>query len=163
MPQFIDPGALSRIDRLELEARQFVEGYLSGKHAEYASRAERNRLVEYPGLRRKPLRAGAGHPVTQLWYARQGIVTPEMEYIAIRENQGLEALREQFSAREARHSLLHQHPGTSGRASLASPIAPSEYQCKSEPQMPTAVTRTRRWLDTASGAASSPTRRSAGP
>jgi uncharacterized protein (DUF58 family) len=32
MPQFIDPGALSRIDRLELEARQFVEGYLSGKH-----------------------------------------------------------------------------------------------------------------------------------
>ena len=37
---------------------------------------------------RKPLRASAGHPVTQLWYARQGIITPEMEYIAIRENQG---------------------------------------------------------------------------
>jgi uncharacterized protein (DUF58 family) len=31
-PQFIDPNALSRIDRLELEARQFVEGYLAGKH-----------------------------------------------------------------------------------------------------------------------------------
>ena len=31
-----------------------------------------------------------GHPVTQLWYARQGIITPEMEYIAIRENLGVE-------------------------------------------------------------------------
>src|SRR5207247_11160730 len=36
--------------------------------------------------RRKPLRASANHPVTQLWYARQGIITPEMEFIAIREN-----------------------------------------------------------------------------
>jgi phosphomethylpyrimidine synthase len=66
-------------------------GYLSGKHAEYASQAERNRLVEFPGLkgqRRRPLRASAGHPVTQLWYARQGIITPEMEFLAIRENNG---------------------------------------------------------------------------
>ncbi|HUK60177.1 MAG TPA: phosphomethylpyrimidine synthase ThiC, partial [Stellaceae bacterium] len=38
---------------------------------------------------RKPLRARAGHAVTQLAYARRGIVTPEMEYIAIRENLGL--------------------------------------------------------------------------
>ena len=64
-------------------------GYLSGKHAEFASKAEKNRLVEFPGLlsqRRKPLRASKGHPVTQLWYAKQGIITPEMEFIAIREN-----------------------------------------------------------------------------
>ncbi|MFN0129610.1 MAG: phosphomethylpyrimidine synthase ThiC, partial [Verrucomicrobiales bacterium] len=64
-------------------------GYLSETHAEYASRAERNRLVEFPGLsgqRRRPRRASAGHPVTQLWYARQGIITAEMEFIAIREN-----------------------------------------------------------------------------
>ena len=63
-------------------------GYLSGKHAEFASQAEKNRLVEFPGLkshRRRPLRAAKGHPVTQLWYARQGIITPEMEFIAIRE------------------------------------------------------------------------------
>ena len=40
--------------------------------------------------KRKPLRAAAGHPVTQLYYARQGIVTPEMEFVAIRENQGLD-------------------------------------------------------------------------
>jgi phosphomethylpyrimidine synthase len=42
---------------------------------------------------RKPLRASAGHPVTQLWYAKQGIVTPEMEFIAIRENLGRQRLR----------------------------------------------------------------------
>ena len=40
-----------------------------------------------PDLQRKPLRAKQGHNVTQLHYARKGIITPEMEYIAIRENQ----------------------------------------------------------------------------
>src|SRR5215469_3814489 len=44
-----------------------------------------------PSLRRKPLRAKAGRAVTQLYYARQGIITPEMEFIAIRENLGREA------------------------------------------------------------------------
>jgi phosphomethylpyrimidine synthase len=42
------------------------------------------------GLRRQPLRAKSGRAVTQLYYARQGIVTPEMEFIAIRENLGRE-------------------------------------------------------------------------
>src|SRR4051794_5827862 len=41
---------------------------------------------------RKPLRAKS-HPVTQLWYARRGIVTPEMEFIAIRENLGRTTLK----------------------------------------------------------------------
>ena len=41
-----------------------------------------------PSLRRKPLRAKPGKAVTQLRYARQGIITPEMEFIAIRENLG---------------------------------------------------------------------------
>ena len=36
---------------------------------------------------RKPRRAKAGHNVSQMHYARQGIITPEMEFIAIRENQ----------------------------------------------------------------------------
>src|SRR5712672_213145 len=62
------------------EVKPQDNGYLSGKHAEYASKAEKNRLVEFPGLlgqRRKPLRASKGHPVTQLWYAKQCIITPE--------------------------------------------------------------------------------------
>ena len=41
-------------------------------------------------LKRQPLRAKAGRAVTQLYYARQGIITPEMEFIAIRENLGRE-------------------------------------------------------------------------
>jgi len=46
------------------------------------------RMAAYPGLQRAPLRAKQGKQVTQLNYARQGIVTTEMEYAAIRENQG---------------------------------------------------------------------------
>ena len=89
-------------------------GYLSGKHAEYASKAEKNRLVEFPGLkgqRRRPLRANAGHPVTQLWYARQGIITPEMEYIAIRENLGRAKIAE-LSQDILRADLDKQHAGS---------------------------------------------------
>src|ERR1700730_3901149 len=51
-------------------------------------------------------------------------------------------------------------PSTSGCASVASPIAPSSHQCRSEPQIPTAVTRTRLIPAAAAGAGSSPTRRS---
>jgi phosphomethylpyrimidine synthase len=96
--------------------RAMDNGYLSEKHADFASRAERNRLVEFPGLRRKPLRAASGHPVTQLWYARQGMVTPEMEFIAIRENQGLELLRDKISQAAGRDTLYHQHDGTMNRS-----------------------------------------------
>lgn len=64
-------------------------GYLTEKHVEFASQSERsNRFREFPGLtadRRQPLR-GTGNPVTQLHYARQGIITPEMEFVALREN-----------------------------------------------------------------------------
>ena len=53
----------------------------------YLSEAHRNgTLPAQPNFaNRKPLRASSEHPVTQLWYARQGIITPEMEFIAIRE------------------------------------------------------------------------------
>jgi phosphomethylpyrimidine synthase len=51
-------------------------------------------MAVFAGAARKPLRARPGHAVTQLHYARKGIVTPEMEYIAIRENVGREAMAE---------------------------------------------------------------------
>ncbi len=51
---------------------------------------------------RKPLRAKPGAHVSQMYYARRGIVTPEMEYIAIRENQRCE---------QALEELRTQHPG----------------------------------------------------
>jgi phosphomethylpyrimidine synthase len=97
------------------EVRPQDNGYLSRQHAEYASRAEKNRLMEFPGLkgqRRRPLRASAGHPVTQLWYARQGIITPEMEFIAIRENQGLSRVLAQGGGSQG---LGQQHLGSNDR------------------------------------------------
>jgi phosphomethylpyrimidine synthase len=85
---------LARLDVREIEGRASRpedDGYLSAVHAEKATRKEtKGRLEIFPGLSRRPLRASEGHPVTQLWYARQGIITPEMEYIAIRENLGKE-------------------------------------------------------------------------
>jgi phosphomethylpyrimidine synthase len=59
---------------------------------------------------RVPRRAKAGANVTQMHYARRGIITPEMEFIAIRENQKIEAL--------AGSALLKQHPGHSFGAAL---------------------------------------------
>ena len=115
LPALREKWISERGDVEEYEGREVLpedNGYLTRTHAEHASKAERNRLVEYPGLKRKPLRASAGHPVTQMWYAKQGIVTPEMEFIAIRENQGLDQLRDKLSDKEFRNSLLHQHAGT---------------------------------------------------
>ena len=67
------------------------------------------------GLQRNPLRARPGKRVTQLHYARQGIVTPEMEFIAIRENQGLEHLKDEFGEKAARNDLAQQHRGSQDR------------------------------------------------
>jgi len=58
-----------------------------------------------PALQRTPLRAKAGKNVTQMHYARQGIITPEMHYIAIRENQAREALQNEFTTDERNKRL----------------------------------------------------------
>jgi phosphomethylpyrimidine synthase len=88
---------LDRRDVEEYEGRPtlpFDDGYLSASQVENAMRnSRRGKLELFPGPRRSPLRASEGHPVTQLWYARNGIVTPEMEYVAIRENLGAERHR----------------------------------------------------------------------
>ena len=109
------------------EAKPLDDGYLSNVHAEHATQREKgNRLTEFPGLRRKPLCASAGHPVTQLWYARQGVITPEMEFIAIRENMGLAKLREEAQAlgQAPTDSLAHQHPGNPWGANIPDEITP---------------------------------------
>ncbi|UEM23236.1 phosphomethylpyrimidine synthase ThiC [Skermanella mucosa] len=55
---------------------------------------QRSNLEEFSGPARRPLRARAGAAVTQMAYARRGLVTPEMEYVAIRENLGRQAALE---------------------------------------------------------------------
>jgi phosphomethylpyrimidine synthase len=66
-------------------------------------------------LQRAPRRAKVGANVTQMHYARQGIITPEMEYIAIRENQKIDGLSE---------LLRTQHPGENFGAAIPKIITP---------------------------------------
>ena len=68
------------------------------------------------GLQRSPRRAKPGGNVSQLYYARRGIITPEMEFIAIRENQRLDECRQQ--------DLLKRHPGAPLGARLPAEITP---------------------------------------
>ncbi|KND57071.1 Hydroxymethylpyrimidine phosphate synthase ThiC [Candidatus Paraburkholderia schumanniana] len=72
--------------------------------------------LRFPGLHRKPRRALAGKNVSQMHHARQGIITPEMEYIAIRENQRraeyLESLKKSGPNGEKLAAMMgRQHPG----------------------------------------------------
>lgn len=72
--------------------------------------------LRFPGLHRKPRRALAGKNVSQMHYARAGIITPEMEYIAIRENQRraeyLDSLKQSGPNGEKLAAMMgRQHPG----------------------------------------------------
>ena len=132
LPALRAPWVHARGDVAEYEGREVKpmdNGYLSGKHAEFASQAEKNRLVEFPGLksqRRRPLRASQGHPVTQLWYAKEGIITPEMEFIAIRENMGRAKIAD-LSRDNLRDDLDKQHAGSQGMGDRSSAVSFSEY------------------------------------
>ena len=64
---------------------------------------------EAAGLQRRPIRAKAGRNVSQMHYARQGIITPEMEFVAIREN-GRSEWMAQYLADEAREKRLQGNP-----------------------------------------------------
>ncbi len=89
-------------------------------------------------LHRKPRRALPGKNVSQMHYARQGIITPEMEYIAIRENlrrkEYLEGLKASGPMGQKLADLMgRQHPGQSFGAAIPSEITPefvrSEVAC----------------------------------
>ena len=116
LPALRHEWILVRGDTGEYEGRAVRpedNGYLSDVHAGHAAERDgKAALREFPGLRRKPLRASAGHPVTQLWYARQGIITPEMEFIAIRENMGRAQIAD-MTADIVRNNLHKQHAGSS--------------------------------------------------
>ena len=80
-------------------------------------------------LQRTPRRAKPGKNVSQMHYARQGIVTPEMEYIAIRENQNRHAYMEALAAsgekgKRMADMLTRQHGGEAFGANLITEITP---------------------------------------
>jgi phosphomethylpyrimidine synthase len=153
---------LKRGDVDEIEGRVVRpqdDGYLSEKHRAVAATGSAPRIADrgndknsdraaasvsgYNGsapqsATRKPLRASAGHPITQLYYARRGIITPEMEYIAIRENLGhansssVAAVADRGNSDESaakgggykRNDLRHEHTGESFGANIPHQITP---------------------------------------
>jgi phosphomethylpyrimidine synthase len=123
LPALRQPWIIERGDTMEYEGRQVKpedNGYLSFTHADQSQ--GRMRLESFPGLRRQPQKAVAGKAVTQLAYARQGIVTPEMEFIAIRENLGRRQVFE--ASQDDRSNLNFQHKGESFGASIPKYITP---------------------------------------
>jgi len=103
------------------------DGYLSEVHKAGARMKDGQRkLVEFNNTHNRPLRAKPGKVVTQLQYARAGIITPEMEFIAIRENMKLQASNQgtDISADADQNSLNIQHPGQSFGASIPDEITP---------------------------------------
>jgi phosphomethylpyrimidine synthase len=139
-----------RADVEDYEGRQVQpidDGYLSVAHAEHAakrngSKKDELRIKKFSGQNdklstlksqpstaaRKPLRAKRGKCVTQLYYARQRIITPEMEFIAIRENMGREILGRAGASPNgsvaARSDLAFAHRGESFGASIPREITP---------------------------------------
>jgi phosphomethylpyrimidine synthase len=134
-----------RGDVEEIEGRAVSpqdNGYLSEAHAASANgrngrKKEKLGIKKFKDSGQKPLRAKS-HPVTQLWYARQGIITPEMEFIAIREqmrNAECGVRNEKIHASKhsefripnsaiARNDLRHQHAGESFGANIPREITP---------------------------------------
>src|SRR5207249_4641190 len=152
LPALREKWIRARRDVEEIEGRvvrPIDDGYLSEKHAALESRKRRTPnaqrstpkgfaskalngskddssfVIRHSSLpMRRPLRAKPGKVVTQLAYARQGIITPEMEFIAIRENGRQASSRienresridqndSRFTDHDSRDSLLHRHAGS---------------------------------------------------
>nr|WP_105200160.1 phosphomethylpyrimidine synthase ThiC [Pseudoalteromonas sp. T1lg10] len=108
LPKFRQAWIEGRDDTelLESKSSQFAQQRMADEGLDHI------RFEHLPQIRR----AKAGQNVTQMHYARQGIITPEMEYIAIRENMGRAEVREQL--------LKDQHPGQSFGASIPDFITP---------------------------------------
>lgn len=100
---------------LEREDTELLDGFSSN----YTNSREQN--IALDGLKfeykRQPRKALKGKNVSQLHYAKQGIITPEMEYIAIRENLALSEV-------ELEDAVAEQHPGQSFGAAIPSMITP---------------------------------------
>lgn len=74
---------------------------------------------------KKPLRAKSGANVSQLYYAKKGIITPEMDYIAIRENQRHDLLKTQLNGQY--ENLSQQHAGENFGANLPKGYITAEF------------------------------------
>ena len=129
LPQLRREWITSREDVEEYEGRTILpqdNGYLTKGAEDVAKIKDNGKLEEFPGLKRAPLRAKSGKIVTQIHYARRGIITPEMEYVAIRENLGRQIAFETLAngQENERDSAFHQHKGESFGASVPKFVTP---------------------------------------
>ena len=104
---------LPPLRRRWIEMREDVEEY-EGRQTQpiddgYSSKSE-SPSQPNPGLKRRPLRAKPGRAVTQMHYARRGIITPEMEFVAIRESVSPEFVREEVARGRAIIPANINHP-----------------------------------------------------
>jgi phosphomethylpyrimidine synthase len=127
---YTDPGyeidlqkGLPRLREPWIRDRNDVE-QLAEVSSTYGARRLSNPALDHLRFEhvKMPLKAKSGHNVTQLHYARKGIITPEMEYIAIRENQRIAELKQ--TAEEKDKGLFEQHPGFSHGAHIPPSITP---------------------------------------
>src|SRR5204862_5676361 len=113
-------------------AQPIDDGYLTEKHRGivHARRQDETPLELHRAAlpKRTILRAKPGKIVTQLAYPRAGIIAPEIEIIAIRENQDLEALKLRMTDHESRDSLRHQHPGSDHHQPSTANYQPSVFR-----------------------------------
>ena len=130
LPALRERWIRERGDVEEIEGRTvrpIDDGYLSAAHREQAeSEGRRNPIKFFDSRARRVLRAKPGCRVSQLAYARRGIVTPEMEFVAIRENSKLQRAADllELTANGPRNSLWRQHPGQGLGASIPREITP---------------------------------------
>ncbi len=102
LPRLREQWILQRGDVEQLS--EFSSDYCRQRMADKSLDALRFEHIE------KPFKAKSGKNVSQMHYAKQGIITPEMEYIAIRENQRIDVYNETM-AQNQRGQLGHQHAG----------------------------------------------------
>ncbi|AXK37953.1 phosphomethylpyrimidine synthase ThiC [Crenobacter cavernae] len=134
---YTDPAAkidvrdgLAAIRAAWIEERNDTE-LLDGLSSEYGRAREADEKLDHLrfNLTRKPRRAKPGCNVSQMHYARQGIITPEMEYIAIRENMNRAAYIESVKAAGGKNErllelMIRQHPGENYGAGMVDTITP---------------------------------------
>ncbi len=106
LPPIREAWIRERNDTEEYEGRKMKPEDDGLRHENELHRRE----TAFPGLKRKPLRAKPGKNVTQLHYARKGIITPEMEFVAIRENMDPEFVRQEIAAGRAILPANINHP-----------------------------------------------------
>jgi phosphomethylpyrimidine synthase len=122
LPLLRQEWILGRNDVEEYEGREIKprdNGYLTQGYQDFIGIKEREPFINVPPKHRKPLRAKNRNSVTQMHYAKQGIITPEMEFIAVRENLGREN-----NLKSSGNNLKKRNRGESFGANIPESITP---------------------------------------